>query len=100
MVPPGWSIQSIACTILKLNELLKMVEPFSSILHQIRQNLAQNSYKLSFGIMETRDFEILTIICGMILKEKLSKLWIRKPNTNSSFISFIIIETKVQKNQL
>ncbi len=51
-----------------------MVEPFSSILHQIQQNLAQNSHKFDIGIMETPDFEILTISCGMILRGKVVKI--------------------------
>ncbi len=51
-----------------------MVEPFLSILHQIRQNLAQNSHKFAIGITKTRDFEILTIRCGMILREKVVKI--------------------------
>ncbi len=51
--PNGWSIQSIACRILKLNELLKIAEIFSAILHQIRQNLTQNSHRFAIGIMET-----------------------------------------------
>ncbi len=51
-----------------------MVKPFSSILHQIWQNLTQNFYKFATRIMETRDFEILTISCGMILGEKIVKI--------------------------
>ncbi len=51
-----------------------MVEPFPSILHQIRQILAQNFHKFAIGIMETRDFEILTISCGMIFRGKVVKI--------------------------
>ncbi len=51
--PHGWSIQFIARRILKLDELLKMVEPFLSILHKIRQSLTQNSHKFAIGIMKT-----------------------------------------------
>ncbi len=73
--PHGWSIQSIARMILKLNELLKMVEePFSSILNQIRQNLAQNSHKFVIGIIEKRDSEILTINCSKILRKKVVRI--------------------------
>ncbi len=50
-----------------------MVEPFSSILHQIQQNLAQNSHKFALGIMAMQDFEILTISCNMLLREKVVK---------------------------
>ncbi len=51
-----------------------MVEPFSSILHQILLNLMQNSRKFTIRIMETWDFEILTISCGTILREKVVKI--------------------------
>ncbi len=50
-----------------------MIEPFSSILHKNRQNLAE-THKFAIGIMETRDFDILTINCSMILKEKIVKI--------------------------
>ncbi len=51
-----------------------MVKPFLSILHQIWQNLAQNSHKFAIGIMATRDCEILTISCGMILREEVVRI--------------------------
>ncbi len=51
-----------------------MVKPFLSILHQIWQNLAQNSHKFAMGIVEKWDFEILTISCCLILREKVVKI--------------------------
>ncbi len=51
-----------------------MFEPFLSILHQDRQNLTQNSHKFAIGIIETWDFEILTLSCDMILREKVVKI--------------------------
>ncbi len=72
--PHGWSIQSTAHKILKLNELLKMFEPFSSILHQIWQNLTQHAHKFNIRIMESWHFEILRIRWGMILREIVVKI--------------------------